>query len=144
MKDSCFYDTSILVYAYDESEKNKREVCKKLVEDIFKGERTGIVSNQVLAELFNVLTRHMHSPISKDDAGQIINEFANSQKWKKINYTTGTIRAAIATSKIINSQSIWDPLIAETMKENGIIELVTENEKDFNKIQGIKVINPFK
>jgi hypothetical protein len=30
------------------------------------------------------------------------------------------------------------------MKENGIDTIITENEKDFKKIPGIKVINPFK
>jgi predicted nucleic acid-binding protein len=30
------------------------------------------------------------------------------------------------------------------MKENGVYIIFTENEKDFKKIKGIKVINPFK
>jgi predicted nucleic acid-binding protein len=30
------------------------------------------------------------------------------------------------------------------MKENNVYTIVTENEKDFKKIKGIKVINPFK
>jgi predicted nucleic acid-binding protein len=30
------------------------------------------------------------------------------------------------------------------MKENGINKIYTENEKDFKKIPGIKVINPLK
>lgn len=38
----------------------------------------------------------------------------------------------------------WDALIAETMKENGIVKIYTENEQDFMKIPGIKVVNPLK
>jgi len=30
------------------------------------------------------------------------------------------------------------------MKENGMEEIITENEKDFEKIEGLKVNNPFR
>lgn len=33
---------------------------------------------------------------------------------------------------------------AQTMKENGITEIITENEADFHNIPGIKITNPFK
>ncbi len=38
----------------------------------------------------------------------------------------------------------WDALIAETMLENGVSTIYTENEKDFKKMRGINAINPFK
>lgn len=38
----------------------------------------------------------------------------------------------------------WDALIAACMLENGIEIIVTENERDFKRISGITVVNPFK
>ena len=63
MKDNIFFDTSVLVYSFDYTEHEKRELSKKYVESVFEGKNKGIVSNQVLAELFNVLTRHVASPL---------------------------------------------------------------------------------
>ncbi len=36
-----------------------------------------------------------------------------------------------------------DSLIAETMKENGITSIITENAKDLTASLGITAINPF-
>jgi predicted nucleic acid-binding protein len=142
MKGSLFFDTSVLVYAFDYTEHEKRELSKKYVEAIFEGKNKGTVSNQVLAELFNVLTRHVASPLSKEMAEGIVNDFILSEHWEKIDYTHITLRKAMQASRQSNVQ-LWDSLIAETMKENGVTEIITENEKDFSKISGIKVRNPF-
>lgn len=143
MIDEILYDTTILVYAYDESETEKRNICKPLVENVFNGGYKGVVSNQVLAELFSVLTTKMKIPLSKEDAEKVVNTFIESYNWTKINYDAGTVKVAMTTSKV-NKTTFWDALIAETMKENGLVKIYTENEGDFKKIPGIKVINPIK
>jgi predicted nucleic acid-binding protein len=38
----------------------------------------------------------------------------------------------------------WDAMIAAVMLENSIFTIYTENEKDFSRIPGIKVVNPFR
>ncbi len=143
MKDEVFFDTTILVYAYDESEPRKREICKKLVGAVFKGEKCGVISNQVLAELFSVLTKKMKMPLSKDIAEKIVEAFVESENWIRINYDQRTVKNAMYTSTNHNT-SFWDALIAETMKENGINKIYTENDQDFRKIPGIRITNPLK
>ena len=143
MKDEIFFDTTILVYAHDITETTKRNICKPLIESVFKGESLGVVSNQVLAELFSVLTTKMKASLPKEVAEKIVLDFIESSSWNKINYDTNTVKIAMFTSKIHNT-SFWDSLICETMKENGIDKIYTENEKNFKKIPGIKVINPLK
>ena len=64
-----------------------------------------------------------------------------SENWLKINYNENTIRAALKSSFAFKSPFL-DTLIAETMKDHGLNTIITENEKDFIKIPGIKVINP--
>lgn len=143
MTGSTFYDTNVFVYAYDESEKEKRQIAEKLVESVFSGEVKGSLSNQILSELFYVLTEKISNPLSKEVAAKIIRNYVLSDKWEKLDYTNSTtLKAALSSSYYKNP--FWDTLIAETMKENGIIQIITENEKDFKAIPGIKVTNPFK
>ena len=142
MSDNLFYDTNILVYAYDESEKEKRPIAEKLVEEVFSGEATGVISNQILSELFYVLTEKINKPLGREAAANIVRKYAMSNKWRKVNYTIDTALRAAYNSSYYNSV-FWDTLVAETMKENQLTQIVTENERDFKNAVGIKIINPF-
>lgn len=143
MEDSLFFDTSILVYAYDDADPAKKERCSRYLSSVFQGKSKGYVSSQVLAELFNVLTRHIKYPLDSDMAEAIVNDFIQSDRWTKVNYDWNTLRVAMQSSRN-TGVPIWDCLIAETMRESGLFSIVTENEKDFRRISGIKVINPLK
>ncbi|MBI5072934.1 hypothetical protein HZA99_03885 [Candidatus Woesearchaeota archaeon] len=50
-------DTNILVYAFDNAYPKKREICKKLVLNIFNGKQKGVLTNQILAEFSAVVTK---------------------------------------------------------------------------------------
>ena len=141
MIDDIFHDTNILFYAYDLSEPSKREVCKTLVGKVFSGETRGFISNQILVELYNALTRKL--VVEADTANLIVESFLASTNWHKISYNHFTIKSALHTSKAFGAPFL-DSLIAETMKENGISSIVTENERDFARISGIQVKNPVK
>ena len=134
-------DTNILVYAYTDFDKNKHKLCESIVESAFGGERICAVSNQILSELFFVLTEKLKSPITYDDAATIVSGIIDSINWVKINYTHETVKKSMLLSKICNI-AIWDSLIAETALENNIKKIYTENVKDFRKIPGLSVINP--
>ncbi len=140
-KGEALFDTSILVYAYDKSEPEKREICSKLVKEVFDKEKVGYISNQILAELYFVLTEK--KGVSKEEAKIIVSNFVESDSWIKLNYDAETVNHAINSSKTIDV-IFWYILISETMKENGIDTIYTENEEDFRKIPGIKVVNPLK
>ena len=141
MKDETFIDTNILVYAFDESEKQKRAKAKKIVSDATTGEMNAVVSNQVLAEFFMVVTTKIEEPISAANAKIIVDGIIDSLHWKKINYTSKTVSKAIEAS-ITEKNHFWDALIKETILENRVYAIITENTKDFKSGQ-IKVINPF-
>lgn len=136
-----FFDTSVIIYAYDKTEPEKHEIAKELVKQVFNGELTGFISNQILAELFYVLTEK--KGVSKEDVETIVLSFLESDAWVKLNYTTLTVKTSVLLSKKIDV-IFWDILISETMKENGIFKIITEDEVDFKKIPGIEVVNPFK
>lgn len=136
-----FYDTNILAYAFDDSDASRKKKCEELVRAAFQGESVCLVSNQVLSELFVVLTRHARRPLSREKASVIVNGFIDSSKWIKTNYTHVTVKKALLDLETINT-SFWDLLIAETMKEAKVRTIYTENERDFAKIPWIRVVNP--
>ncbi|MGP6238839.1 PIN domain-containing protein [Cuniculiplasma sp. SKW4] len=139
MKDDLFYDTNILIYAYDLNEPVKRKICKKIVEDVFLGRKKGIISIQVLVELYNAMTRKLD--VNEHSAMVIVESFIDCENWIKITYNEATVKNALKSSLAFRAPFL-DTLISETMKEYGINLIITENEKDFHKIPGISVINP--
>lgn len=135
-------DTNILAYVFDADVPEKRRKSREVLEKV-KASSTGVVSSQNLAELFSVLTERLAKPLPKGQAAEAIAGFAEAPYIRKISYTHETVKQAAATSS--NSGiHFWDALVAETMLENNVYTIYTENEKDFNKIRGIKAINPFK
>jgi len=143
MNDKFAIDTNTLVYAFDESEGEKRNKCFKLINSIFKGEKQAYITNQIIAETFITLLKKVDNPNPLENAENIINAVINSQNWIKINYTTQTTKKAITLVKNYNLK-FWDALIAATMFENDVFSLYTEDEKDFKKVPGLKVINLMK
>lgn len=141
MRDDFFFDTNIIVYAMDKTDKSKSQKCAQLVGRVMVGEITGYVSNQVLAELYSVLTTKLRDKISREEAIGIVDFLAHSDKWKKINYSHETVSGALKIA-VSNKISIWDALIAATMKENGLSKILTENKRDFSGIPGIRPRNP--
>jgi predicted nucleic acid-binding protein len=142
-KEIAFVDTNILAYAFDESDEKLRGPCASLVRDGFQGDAEYYISNQVLSELFVVLTKYVGRPLSKERATLVVSGFIDSSRWRKLNYSHLTVKRAMLDLQTINS-SFWDMLIAETVRDAGIRTVYTENEKDFRKIPWIQVKNPLK
>ena len=51
-----FVDTNVLVYAHDASETEKQPIARAVLEELW-ADRSGVVSTQVLQELYVVATR---------------------------------------------------------------------------------------
>jgi predicted nucleic acid-binding protein len=66
-----FVDTSILVYAHDDSAGAKRDQARALVENLWES-RDGCLSVQVLQEFFVSVTRKIAKPPDAETAQEII------------------------------------------------------------------------
>lgn len=130
-------DTNILVYAFDTDYPQKQAICRKIVQDIFDGKDKGVVTNQILAEFASAVTKKIDKPLEWSRAQAIIGTILASSNWEVLNYSGETILKALE-SKI----PFWDSLIVQTLKENNVTTIITENTKDFVE-SGIKAINPF-
>lgn len=128
-------DTNLLVYAFDSAYPEKRAICKGILQDAYSGSSQLAVTNQVLAEFAEVVTRKMGNPLSPSDAVSILRSIQTSSGWKVLCYDEDNIVQAL------EGKSFWDALIASTLKQNGVDEILTENANDF-KALGIKARNP--
>jgi len=135
-------DSNILIYAYDSSEKEKHVIAKNLLADGWKRKKVYALSVQNLSELFVVTTKKITSPVKPDEMKQNIQDIISFSNFNVMVINKDSILNAINIS-MENGISYWDALIASVMKENNISSIITENDKDFNKISGLKVINPF-
>ncbi len=132
-------DTNIIVYAFDRDEPEKRKKALAAVLAI-QNEGRAAISNQVMAEVFSVLSGKKAVPA--EEAETIIQLFAASPAWKKIAYTERTVVRAAAIKKVYGTP-FWDALIAATMEEHSISLLLTENTKHFARIPFVQAKNPF-
>ncbi len=136
-------DTNILVYALDDSDEFKHEVANDLFESLIAGDEKLAVSTQILSETLNVfaMAKMAQSSFNFEDVYSIISDIVHLSKIPKLLVTSETVLGAAKLHTQFNVR-FYDALIAATMKENGITTIYTE-DKDFEKISGIIVINPF-
>ena len=132
MAENRLLDTNILVYAYDVSEKRRREIAKALVDEVWDS-GSGVVTLQNLSEFFFAVTRKVQKPVPVVDAKTIVSDILRSSRWMVIDRNAGTLVKAMEMVESVRAP-FWDALIAACMLEHGIDVIVTENEKEFKNI----------
>ena len=135
-------DTNVLVYAYDADAGYKRKTALNLLNLCWQGRLRHAVSLQNLSEFFVIVTKKIKRVLNRDEAGVVVKDILDFQGFAKLIITPETLSKAI-NIHIITGCPYFDSLIAATMLENGITRICTENTKDFNKVEGIKAVNPF-
>ena len=135
-------DTNVLVQAYVVSDERKHNIALSVIEKVWEGEPT-TTTLQNLCEFFFVVTRKVARPISANAAETVIQGILAASQWTVIDRTSSTVLKATEMVRDYRA-SFWDALIAACMLEHGVHTIVTENERDFRKIPGITVIDPFR
>jgi len=69
-----FVDTNILVYAHDADAGDKHNIAAAMIADLWES-RNGIISTQVLQELYVTLTRKVASPLKGNNARRLIRNY---------------------------------------------------------------------
>jgi predicted nucleic acid-binding protein len=138
MNGKIFVDTNILIYAHDLDSGMKYAAAAGLLKQLWESE-TGLLSTQVIQEFYVNVTRkipHRLSPIQA--RGLIDNYFA----WPVIIIDTGTIRRASEIEERYRL-SFWDALIIAAAVKGRADQIVTEDLKAGETIEGIEIVNPF-
>jgi predicted nucleic acid-binding protein len=74
MSGRVFVDTNILVYAYDADAAEKRQIARMLITSLW-GQKSGVLSRQVLQEFYVVTTRKMAAPMRRLDARTVVRAY---------------------------------------------------------------------
>jgi predicted nucleic acid-binding protein len=138
MNDKAFFDTNVLVYVFDKNEPVKSTISKKLVHD-YGSDGNLVLSTQVLQELYVTLTKVGRTLLTREDAEEIVNDFA---EFPLVQVDKNIISRAMKRhqSKVF---SFWDALIVETALQSGCSQLLSEDMQDGLEIDSLRIRNPF-
>ncbi len=139
MVDKCLINTDVLIAAYTDADKERKEIARNLILKLYN-EHKACISIQNLEEYANI-TR---GKLKISDKEKLKEDLINIQNmFEIIHYNQSTVSDALSLSfeKNIN---FYDALLLQNMLDNNITTIYTFNENDFKKIKGIKVINPRK
>ena len=133
-----FVDTNLLVYAYDSSAGKKWKTSLEVLSLLWT-HRTGVLSTQVIQELFVGLTQKVKNPILPEAAKEIISDFL---RWPLVVNDGGNLLRAIDLQSKYHF-SFWDSLILEAAMFSKSEFLLSENFQNGQVIESLTIINPF-
>ncbi len=132
-----FFDTNVLVYAFDEGTPKKRAIALDLIEEhLVEGE--GVISVQVLREFYSAVRREPQS-LPDEEASAAVGRLAG---FSPLQEDVGMVLNAIRRHQEM-SISFWDALIVEAALKSGADRLFTEDMQHGRVIEGMRVENPF-
>ena len=133
-----FFDTNILVYGSDDSEPEKQAVARDLLEEAVEN-GSGVLSAQVLGELFNSVTRRIRQPLSIDEAKLLIEKYS---VMPIVELDLALVRQAVAICGRYQV-SYWDALIIAAAERAGCGRIISEDMNPGQLYHGVVVVNPF-
>jgi predicted nucleic acid-binding protein len=139
MNDKTFVDTNVLVYAHDLDAGEKHSIANGVISDLWES-GNGVISTQVLQELYVTLTKKVPSPPNKSKVRRILNNYL---AWDLAVNNGETILQASEIEESYNI-SFWDALIVSAAYSKNAAILLTEDLNDGQLIEGITIVNPFR
>jgi predicted nucleic acid-binding protein len=133
-----FFDTNVLIYAYDDSAGIKHERAKELIQRHWQA-NTGCLSIQVLQEFYVNITRKVKRPLAPEAAAQIISDMA---VWRIHSPNTHDIVAAIHLQQRYQL-SFWDAMVVNSALQLGCRTLWSEDLNPGQVYDQVTVQNPF-
>ncbi len=134
-----FVDTNVLVHAEDLDDKRKHQIARDLVMDLWDS-REGVLSVQVLQELFVTVTRKIKQPLAVPRALAIVREYLT---WRVVENTGNLLVSAVELQQKAKL-SFWDSLIVQAAIEAGCERLYSEDLNEGQRFGVLKVVNPFR
>jgi predicted nucleic acid-binding protein len=133
-----FVDTNVLLYAYDNREPERSAIAREVVTELWRT-REGLLSTQVLQELYVNLTRRLRVVIPRSKARALVGRYG---RWSVHVVTTGDILEA-AELEQRHSLSFWDALIVVAAVRGGAERILSEDLQHGRSFGGVRVENPF-
>lgn len=139
MKDKFFLDTNIIIYSFDNSAANKKEMAQNLIE-IAVNEQTGCISFQVIQEFLNIALRKFKKPLSINHCNRYLDSVL-----KPLCEIYGSIEIYKSALDITErwKYSFYDSLIIASAINANCNILYSEDLQNEQKIMGLTILNPF-
>ena len=141
MTDRIFFDTNILVYLFDISEKEKHTETKNLLSKHI-GKSNSYISSQVVNEFINITTGKIKNPVAFEKHKHIL-------KFLQVVFIISPLTVYTSLTaidlKIKYNFSYWDTLILASASENKCSVVYSEDMRHNQLIEGgLKIVNPFR
>lgn len=133
-----FVDTNVLVYAYDRDAGTRHETARSLVADLWRT-RDGVLSTQVLQELYVTLTRKVGRPLRRRAARDVVRTYL---AWPVHAVQPVDVLAASDLEQR-HRLSFWDALIVVAAGRAGATRIVSADFQPGRRLAGVAVENPF-
>ena len=134
-----FVDANVLIYRHDPAEPEKQAQARKLLRALVARD-AGLISTQVLAEFFSVVSRKTPARLTVQEAAEEVRRFARS--WPIAPVTPAIVLEALRGLQTYPF-SYWDAQIWATAKLNQAPVVLSEDFQDGRVIEGIEFRNPF-
>ncbi len=138
MSDRAFVDTNVLVYAHDAAAGSKHRKARELVEGLWS-DRGGVISTQVLQELYVNVRRKVRTPLPLAEARRLLGDYL---RWEVIVNTGDSILEALEIEDRYGL-SFWDALIVQAAIASGVERLYSEDLGHGQAYGALRVVNPF-
>ena len=132
-------DTNVLVYAYDRAEPVKQAQALDVL-DRLQIAGAGMLSVQVLAEFFWIVSRKLSLPLPLDQAARQVELFI--QAWPVLDLTPFIVLEGVRGVRDYQF-SYWDAQIWAVAKLNQIPVVFSEDFPMGAVIEGVRFVNPF-
>lgn len=139
MSDKVFFDTNILVYAFDPADSEKQTVARELIHT-YGSQGLMYLSTQVLQEFYAATTRVRRQILMPELAVEVVSDLSE--------YPLVTVDQQIIKQATQRHQSkvfsFWDSIIVEAALSAGCSKLLSEDMQDGRVINDAMTIeNPF-
>jgi predicted nucleic acid-binding protein len=138
MSARAFVDTNVLVYAHDSGSAARHDRAKALVSRLWH-ERSGVISTQVLQELYVNLRKVATKPLPQSQAKQVLADYLT---WEVIVNDGQSILAALELESRYQI-SFWDAMIVQAANSAGVERLYSEDLSHGQTYGAVLVVNPF-
>lgn len=137
MRERTFIDTNVLVYADDAGASEKQKRARDAIAELVEAQRA-VVSTQVLQEYFVAATRKLQMPA----------EEARLRVEALLHVDVVIVRGDLILSAIdlhrLRQISFWDALVVRSAEAAGCSVLLSEDLQHGERIEGVRVENPFR
>jgi predicted nucleic acid-binding protein len=134
-----FIDSNVFVYLFDETDARKQAIASQCVTRALE-HGSGVISFQVVQESLNVLTRKIKVPLKPDDAESFLRQVLQPLWHVQPSAALYTRALKLQTGLSI---SFYDSLMVAGALEAGCKRLLTEDLQHGQRIEGLRIDNPF-